>query len=207
MSKKHGHTTKTSQSPTYTTYQNMLARCYRRTSPRFSAYGGRGITVCDRWRESFKNFLADMGERPSGTTIDRIDGASGYAPENCRWATIKEQQANLSSNVNIEFCGKVQNINAWARELGLDASNLAWRIRNGWPVEKALTTPAKHGNRVSTNGMRLIAYNGETKSVSAWAREYGLSISLLRLRLEKGMDIETALTKPKGVFVTKKNHD
>ena len=207
MSKKHGHTTHNSQSPTYISYQNMLSRCYRRTNPRFAAYGGIGITVCERWRESFQNFLADMGERPDGTTIDRIDGSGGYAPDNCRWATITEQQSNLASNVNITFNGRVQNVSAWAKELGLDASSLAWRIRNGWSAEQALTTAAHTGNRINKTGQRLIEFGGETKCLSDWAREYRLSVSLLRLRLEKGMGIETALTKPKGVFVTKKVHD
>lgn len=185
----------------------MLARCYQPSNSKYLAYGAIGVSVCDRWRESFVNFLADMGERPAGTTIDRIDGSLGYFPENCRWATTRQQQANISTNVNVEFSGKIQNISAWASELGLDASNLAWRLRQGWPVEKALTVRPHTGNRTNKTGQRLIEFRGETKCLSEWAREFGLSISLLRLRLNKGMDVENALTKPKGIFVTRKSHD
>lgn len=148
-----------------------------------------------------------MGERPEGTTIDRIDGSLGYGPGNCRWATIIQQQANISTNVNIEFFGKTQNISAWARELGLDASNLAWRLRNGWSIEQALTTKPNTGNRTNKNGQRIIEYCGQEKCLSEWARQYGMSISLLRLRLGKGMSIDAALNTPKGVFVTKSNQD
>ena len=72
----------------------MLSRCYRPNSNGFHNYGGRGITVCDRWRESFANFLADMGERPEGKTLDRINVDGNYEPGNCRWATATEQMAN-----------------------------------------------------------------------------------------------------------------
>lgn len=184
----------------------MITRCYKKNSTKYSVYGAAGIAVCDRWRESFENFLADMGERPEGTTIDRINGQLGYSPQNCRWATIRQQQGNISTNVNIEFSGKTQNISAWARELGLDPSNLAWRLRHGWSIENALTVTPHTGNRTNKNGQRLIEFQGETKCLSEWARKYELSISLLRLRLIKGMSIEAALTTPKGVFVTKKIH-
>lgn len=207
MPKKHGHTSHSWQSPTYCTYQNMISRCYRPSNPRYPAYGAVGIGVCDRWRESFENFLADMGTRPEGTTIDRIDGALGYSPENCRWATSTEQQANIATNVNIEFLGKTQNISTWAKELGLDPSNLAWRLRHGWSVEAALTTPPHTGNRTRKTNQRIIEYAGKTQCLSAWAKEFGLSISLLRLRLERGMSIEAALKTPKGEFVKKKRHN
>lgn len=205
--KKHGHTSHFSQSPTYVTYQSMISRCHRPNSVKYQSYGAKGISVCERWRLSFENFLCDMGERPEGTTIDRIDGSLGYGPGNCRWATIIQQQANISTNVNIEFFGKTQNISAWARELGLDASNLAWRLRNGWSIEQALTTKPNTGNRTNKNGQRIIEYCGQEKCLSEWARQYGMSISLLRLRLGKGMSIDAALNTPKGVFVTKSNQD
>lgn len=204
---KHGHAARGRQSPTYTTYQNMISRCHRPYSAKYAEYGALGITVCDRWRESFENFLADMGERPEGKTIDRRDGSLGYSKENCRWATPKEQQSNISTNVNIEFHGKSQNIGAWAKELGLDASNLAWRLRNGWTIEQALTTKPHTGNRTNKTGQRLIEFRGETKCLSEWAREYGMSVALLRLRLAKGMCVEEALTKPKGQEVKKQRHD
>lgn len=86
-----------SKTPTYTSWMLMRARCYYPGSPGFPGYGGSGITVCDRWRDSFDAFLADMGERPSGTTLDRIDNSKGYEPGNCRWATPAQQSANRSA--------------------------------------------------------------------------------------------------------------
>ena len=203
MGKKHGHTTNRTQSKTYNTYQCMVGRCHRITNPKYPSYGMKGIFVCARWRESFANFLADMGERPPDTTIDRIDGSRGYDPLNCRWATSVQQQANIRTNINIAFEGRLMNISAWARELGLDVGSISWRLRRGWTVEQAFTITPRRGNRTKTTGQRLITYNGETRNTSEWARRFNLSSSLLRLRLGKGMTIHDALTKPKGVFVKK----
>lgn len=80
--------------PLYDIYMDMLGRCRRPTHQRYADYGGRGITVCERWRADFWSFVADMGERPPGRSLDRTDNDKGYSPDNCRWATAKEQRAN-----------------------------------------------------------------------------------------------------------------
>ena len=95
--KKHGHATN-GNSPTYTTWATMIQRCKNPKQSKFYMYGAVGIDVCDEWL-TFDAFLADMGERPKGKTIDRIDGNKGYSKSNCRWATIIEQQSNLKNNV------------------------------------------------------------------------------------------------------------
>lgn len=91
---KHGHTLKGKYSPTYISWKAMRQRCRDPKYWQYSDYGARGIAVCERWRDSFANFLADMGERPAGRTLDRIDNSRGYEPENCRWATSEEQNQN-----------------------------------------------------------------------------------------------------------------
>jgi hypothetical protein len=93
MASKHGHRNPV-RTPTYVSWQHMKDRCYNEASEFFGQYGGRGIKVCHRWRTSFANFLADLGPRPEGTSLDRIDVHGDYQPENCRWATVTDQALN-----------------------------------------------------------------------------------------------------------------
>lgn len=144
FNESHGHTKKqpggkrfaTSE---YNTWQQMKARCHVVSSSGFHKYGAKGITVCDRWRNSFEDFIADMGRKPSPQhSIDRIDCAGNYSPENCRWATPFEQMNNTTKNFRVEFSGRIQTLAQWSRESGIDAEIISLRIRSGWPVEKAL---------------------------------------------------------------------
>lgn len=136
-SKKHGHTTKHSVSPTYNSWVNMVSRCHKPYSAKYQNYGAKGIFVCDAWRNSFADFLKDMGERPPNTTIDRIDGTKGYDKENCRWASIKDQQRNTKANRIIEFEGQSGCVSWWAEKLSTTYGKLAYRIKKHG-VEKAI---------------------------------------------------------------------
>ncbi len=108
----------------------MLVRCGNRNHPTWQRYGAKGTRVCERWLV-FENFLADMGLRPSGTTIDRIDSTGDYEPSNCRWATQRLQQRNKSSNHLITHNGETRCIMDWAVALGLPHKTLYERVRRG----------------------------------------------------------------------------
>lgn len=134
---KHGHNT--GNSPTYRSWNAMLKRC-RNPNP---WYSDRGITFDPRW-QSFENFLVDMGERPQGCTLDRIDNDGPYSPENCRWATPVVQCNNKSNHQYVTHKGRTQTVAQWAREVGLPANVLGNRIViYNWDVERALTTPVR----------------------------------------------------------------
>ncbi len=114
----------------YKTWLDMWARCVRNNNAAFCAYGGRGITVCDRWK-SFPVFLSDMGPRPEGMTLDRIDNNGPYSPENCRWATHKQQSSNRRSNHFVEWSGETITLTEAARRAGMDHRTFARRLRRG----------------------------------------------------------------------------
>lgn len=130
----------------------MIARCTRPNHAAFHNYGGRGITVCPRWLgdTGFPNFLSDMGERPKGKTLERRKNAGGYSPSNCRWATPAEQVLNTRVNHRVDFKGQNKTLVEWGTELGIKPDTIRCRLRDGWSVEKALTTP------ILTNKRRAI---------------------------------------------------
>lgn len=119
----------------------MMERCTNPNDKRYADYGGRGITVCDRWQDP-ANFYADMGERPTGTSIDRIDNNLGYEPGNCRWATPKTQNNNRRSTRLATLNGETLSLAEWSRRLGAGSKDLVReRLRAGWEITAALTTP------------------------------------------------------------------
>lgn len=136
---KHGYGM---ESAAYRSWAYMRQRCLNRNHHAYNNYGGRGITLCERWNK-FENFLADMGERPEGDmTLERIDSNGNYCPENCRWAPRSDQPKNTRTNLKITFRGETKHLAEWARTLNMNPSTLRDRIqKNGWSVERALTTP------------------------------------------------------------------
>ena len=131
-----------SKTPTYKTWCLMTSRCKNSSDSRYSDYGGRGIKIDTRWKD-FKNFLADMGVKPSGLTIDRIDNNGHYTKDNCRWSNNKQQCLNRRSNVFLTAAGKTLTLSQWSEITGIDAETISFRVKSGWSHDKALTKPVR----------------------------------------------------------------
>lgn len=186
-----------SNTPTYYSYSSMLKRCYKPTCASFKRYGGRGIKVCDRWLESFENFLEDMGTRNEGTTLDRIDVDKDYSPENCRWATRKEQDLNKTNSVYITAFNETKPATYWVKEYEISLSALYSRIKRGWDPEQALSYPSKRKHKSPTREIKPQTYQGVTKNWDEWADEYDIPRGVFRKRiLEYNWTIEKTLETP-----------
>lgn len=141
FSPTHGHATG-KKSKTYRAWAAMKERCCKPHHPAYANYGGRGITVCAQWLQ-FAGFLADMGEKPADRSLDRIDNTKGYSPDNCRWATRKEQERNKRSSVRVTALGETLTLAEWAERTGIQGQTIAYRVRNGWSPDLAVTKGAK----------------------------------------------------------------
>lgn len=140
----HGHSYDANgrRSPTYRSWQNMIARCTQPSNPAYDHYSRLGITICERWR-AFDNFLADMGERPSNTTLDRRNNDGNYEPGNCRWTTKTKQANNRRTNIRFDYKGRSFTLSELARATGQSKETLRVRLvrPGGWGVEAAVETP------------------------------------------------------------------
>lgn len=126
----------------YSVWAGIVKRCCNQRAPNYRIYGGRGITICDRWRNSFVAFLEDMGRSPSRKhSIDRIDNNGHYEPGNCRWATRREQGLNKRANRLLAWRGETKPMAEWARLMGLTTQLVWMRLSMGWSVAEALGTP------------------------------------------------------------------
>lgn len=135
-----------SQTRTHRIWKGMRKRCRNPNEPNYGNYGGRGISVCSRW-ESFEAFVEDMGEAPEGMSIDRIDNDGDYEPSNCRWADRTTQSRNKRNNRRFTAFGKSYCIRRWSEETGLPYTTIRSRLRSGWSVERAITTPVRKSGR------------------------------------------------------------
>jgi hypothetical protein len=132
---------------TYWVWSQMIGRCTNPKQMYYSLYGGRGIKVCDRWLNSFEAFYEDMGECPDGLSIDRINNDGDYKPENCRWATPKEQARNRKSNRILTWRGETRCLSEWSERLGISRSVLHARISLlNWDINRAFTEPVRATN-------------------------------------------------------------
>lgn len=143
---KHGKT----RTAEHNVWVGMKKRCHNPSCDAYPHYGGRGIKVCDRWLESFAAFLEDVGPRPSPQhTIDRIDGNGDYSPENCCWATKKEQANHTRRNYALTALGRTLNLRQWQDETGIGWSTIKRRLGLGWHPDAAVTIPV--GTKRGTN--------------------------------------------------------
>lgn len=147
----------------YRHWASMIKRCFRAYDVNYHRYGGAGIAVCQGWRE-FAGFVASMGDPPAGSSVDRIDGRGHYScghcaecrarawPSNCRWATSKQQQRNRSSNRVVAFRGESRCLAEWCEALGMRYITVHSRLRSGWTVEQALSTPVRPKQKTPARG-------------------------------------------------------
>lgn len=134
--------------PLYVTWKDMKARCQSQSDPEYHNYGGRGITICDRWLD-FWAFVSDVGPRPKGMTLERIDTDGDYVPSNCRWATASEQSRNKRTNRYLSHGGVSLCITDWAKRTGINKTVIRLRLARGWSVQDALTKPPDRRNRIN----------------------------------------------------------
>ena len=150
----HGHNCRGSRSPEYRAWSNMIQRCTNPDATYYKNYGGRGITVCERWLV-FDAFLSDMGLRPAGTSIDRGDNSKGYSPGNCRWIGRQEQSRNTRANRLVTIGSETRCLIEWCEVYKLDYSTVFWRIKHhNCSYAEALTAPKIKGRRAKCETFR-----------------------------------------------------
>lgn len=142
---KHGHSRQGNRRPEYGVWLTMRNRCSNPKVEKYPLYGGRGIKVCNRWlgEDGYANFIADMGPRPKGCSIERDDPNGDYEPQNCRWASPKEQANNTRRNHVIEWKGESLTVAQWSERIGIAGTTILFRLKKGWTVEEALTRPLR----------------------------------------------------------------
>lgn len=178
--------------PEYNVWCNMKRRCYSIKNDYYKDYGGRGITVCEEWRTSFKRFFEDMGTRPSAIhMIERKNNDLGYSADNCIWVLPKQQARNTRRNVWVTLNGVTKCVTDWALVLGIKQLTIGHRVylarRNGVALDASLLREVRPAREPLT-------FDGRTQTLTAWARELGVHPTTLSYRLKKGT-VEEALTK------------
>jgi hypothetical protein len=192
---KHRITHGKSNSPEYMAWRSCRERCNNPNIPGYRNYGGRGITICDRWLNSFENFYADMGPRPSPKhSLDRIDNDGNYEPGNCRWATTKQQSRNRRNNIIVTYDGDDMCLRDFANLVGKNPNLLTKRVKKGAAsIVEAASEPTRER-------FRFLTYNGVTRNVTEWARHIGITSDALLQRLHKlKWDLGKALSTPRCI--------
>jgi len=188
----------------YLVWKNLRRRCSYPKATHFESYGGRGISVCDKWNKSYLEFKkwAHANKYKEGLTIERIDVDAGYSPENCTWIEAKLQARNKTTTVRIEYNGQTKSVAEWAEIKGIKANTLSARVRRGVSLEKIFDPPirgrpGKHSNKHRKDSVWL-EYKGEKKTITEWAKHLGVSPMLFYGRRNQGWSVEKILETPLG---------
>ena len=179
----------------YSIYNGMKQRCNNPHSMNYSHYGGRGISVCDEWKQDFDPFCiwALTHGYKDGLTLERIDVNGNYCPDNCTWIPLSDQLKNTTQNYinkHLTVNGVTKSFAEWAANCGITPRRLYWRIKRGTPLEEAVTRPNNQRGK-------CVTINGEKKTVPEWCKIYGVSKSAYLARVRHGLTPEQALTLPK----------
>ncbi len=142
LRRKHGGCSAKNRSAEWLCWQSLRARCEHPWTKGYARYGGRGIKICPRWRNSFKDFLADMGTCPFGYQIDRIDNNGNYEPRNCRWVSRRENMNNRECSIRLEMDGQKRTLTEWCEMYGAPYSRTLQRLNRGWTPERAIKSPS-----------------------------------------------------------------
>lgn len=181
----------------YRTWRGIINRCHNPKCPEFPRYGGAGLVVSDHWRESFVNFYNDIGAAPSPRhTIDRINNSLGYSRENCRWATMKEQQNNKTNNKIWVIDGVSKTTTQWCELYNIDTATFSNRIRRRWDVKRALSESpeTKYLKKCPhLKGLDPLTFNGETKPLNDFCKKYNIARETFKARIAHGWSVEDAL--------------
>lgn len=180
----------------YSIWRSIKKRCYNKQAKEYQWYGAKGIQMCERWKNSFLEFLKDMGEDPSPQhTIDREDTSGNYEPENCRWATQKEQANNTSKNVHIEYNGEVKTLKQWSEFYDMNITTFSKRYYKGMTFEEIISTPVKEQIKRVDLSTIIVEIEGLTKSAKEWSELLGIAEHQVKMRLSRGKTMKEALTK------------
>lgn len=175
-----------SKHPLYKCWVSMWERCTDPENQSYGNYGGRGIKVCDRWAD-IRNFIADMGPKPKGGSIDRINNNAGYSPDNCRWADRQTQSRNRRTSRIIDVGGREMCVSEAGEKYGVGLSNLCRRLNSGMSVLDAVTKPQQ-------KRYRHVTINGESMTVPEWSKVTGVLESTIYWRLSHGRTPEEAVS-------------
>ena len=187
----HGATVRGKQTPEYMVWSQMVQRCFNKKCRKYKRYGGRGITMDPRWRESFATFLKDVGQRPSRKyQIERIDNNKGYWPDNVKWATRLQQARNKATNRRVLYNGKEYVLSALAKKYRVSKNRIRERLESGWTPEQAV--------RRKISGCKcFVTYNGVERSLKEWAKVLDMDYQTLYARVVRlKWPPERAFTEP-----------